>query len=115
MRKLEMMQRLANREAARLDVTFPVRVRWAGYENGRRALGRSTIAHAHASKGDPEHGMICIRRGLSTGEWRHTIKHEVAHFAPGSHRHGPGFLKARAKQGDRYAKAALRKAGLMRC
>ena len=59
--------------------------------------------------------MICIRRGLSTGVWRHTIKHEVAHFAPGSHRHGPGFLKARAKQGDRYAKAALRKAGLMRC
>ena len=116
MGKLEVMQRLADREAAKLGVTLPINVVWTGtitWHGKPCKVTRNGTAHAHIAKDDPARGTICVRRGFE--DWRDTIKHEVAHFAPGAHGHGLGYQKARAKQGDRYAKQRLRRAGKLRC
>ena len=106
MSRLETYQRLADREAARLGVERKLTVAWSC-----KPLRRFERAHAHIR--GMEMGRICVRRGLT--DWRITIKHEVAHFAPGGQRHGLGFLRIRAGQGDPSAKAQLVRMGKRRC
>ena len=111
MARLDSMQRLADKEAARLGIPTKLTVRWSGGDC--RCTGRS-LAHAHVS-GDRK-GTICVKHPAT--DWRNTIRHEVAHFGPkgGTINHGSAaFLKARAKQGDRISKQRLVVMGLRRC
>jgi len=117
---LATMQHAAEREAKRLGLDMPLRVVWSGTaferQDGKvcRLKRKYHRAHAHCYEKTPLYGTICVRRGLGKG-WAETIKHEVAHFAPGGRGHGIGFLKTRAAQGSKAAKAALRRAGKLRC
>lgn len=123
MASLKTLQAVAEREARKLGVDAPIRVVFSGtisrtdLDKPCRLKARQW-AHAHCYKSSPEYGTICIRRGLS--DWRDTIKHEVAHFVSGGHDHGgrgriSGFVKARAKQGDKGAQLAMVRAGKKRC
>lgn len=111
MNKMESFQRLANREAKRLNIEAALTMRWDS--DCKYRLNRYTLAHAHCHKGDSEYGTICIKRGLI--DPRETIKHEVAHFVRGGTHRGVGFLKARVKQGSKSAKISLKRMGKMRC
>ena len=120
MGKAEALTTFANKEARKLGISTTLTVLFPNVPtaNGKSCrLGSRTIAHAHMGKHDPDFGRICIKRGLRGGvrDWQDTIRHEVAHFAPGGRGHGVGFLKTRASQGSRSAKAALIQMGKAKC
>lgn len=112
MASLAAMQRAAEREAKKLGITTPLTVQWAGPSTCK--VRKQHAAHAHCGPSASAYGMICIRRG-NPNDWRETIKHEVAHFAPGANNHGVGFIKALAAQGSIYAKRQLVAMGKRRC
>jgi len=117
MAKLEVMQRLADKEAAKLGIDTKLTVRWSGGEC--RIRGRYVEAHAHCRKYEDRpltvvtYGWICVKRGIT--DWRDTIRHEVAHFVTKGQHGSASFLKVRAAQGDRIAKQRLVVMGKRRC
>ena len=119
MGKLASLTAFANKEAAKLGLDVQLRVCLTSEPqvNGKKcSLRGRTIAHAHCSPHDQDFGRICIRRnGWSIREWHDTMRHEVAHFAPGGNGHGVGFLRTRAKQGSVSAKNYLIRSGRERC
>lgn len=110
MGKLQALQRLAEREAQKLGIEQPITLRWATAIPGCKRVAPSSGAHAHVT--GALKGTICIKRGMAT---RDLVRHEVAHFAPGSGGHDLAFWRARAKQGSEEGKRRLIAAGKMRC
>lgn len=124
---LDELQRWAEVSARRLGLTCEVRVYWGFAEGGDgrggmvparcMRFGFRQLAHAHITHEARRTGVarICIRRGLSRRTALDTIKHEVAHFAPGGDAHGPTHLQAQARLGVRSARVALVREGKVRC
>lgn len=110
MRKLQALQRLAEREAKKLGIEQPITLRWATAIPECKRVQPRADAHAHLH--GTLKGTICIKHGRATPD---LVRHEVAHFAPGSGGHDLAFWRARAKQGSAEGKRHLIAAGKMRC
>ena len=93
MTSLAVMQRYADRCAAKLGVTDAPVLRWAG---GECKIGRN-LAHCHIRDTKYPRGTICMRRGLE--DWKATVAHEVAHLAVQDH-HSLGFARRLVQLGQ---------------